>query len=56
MIQQLYEHISRQNSNLKGYGTFIFITALFTWKEPKCPLTDDWLKNGIYTQWNTTKP
>ena len=48
------------DNNLKGYGTFIFIAALFTvaktWKEPKCPLANDWIKNGIYTQWNTTKP
>ena len=32
----------------------MFIAALFTitktWKQPKCPLTDDWIrKMGIYT-------
>ena len=35
----------------------LFIAALFTiartWKQPRCPLTDEWIKNcGTYTQWN----
>ena len=40
----------------------LFITALFTiartWKQPRCPSTDDWIKKlwYIYTQWNTTQP
>ena len=39
----------------------LFIAALFTiaktWKEPWCPLTDEWIKKcGSYTQWNITKP
>ena len=41
----------------------IFIAALFTiaktWKQPRCPSTDECLRNvhcGIYTQWNTTQP
>ena len=39
----------------------MFIAALFmiakTWKQPKCPLTDEWIKKiGTYTQWNTTQP
>ena len=37
----------------------MFITALFaivkTWKQPKCPLTDE-QRCGAYTQWNTTQP
>ena len=38
-----------------------FIAALFTiartWKQPTCPLTDEWIKNcGTYTQWNITQP
>ena len=32
----------------------MFITALFiigkTWKQPKCPLTDDWIKKMWYIQ------
>ena len=38
----------------KDIGTPIFIAALFpvakTWKQPKCPLTDEWIKMWyIYT-------
>ena len=38
----------------------LFTAALFpiakTWKEPRCPLTDEWIKKcGTYTQWNTVK-
>ena len=38
-----------------------FIAALFTiartWKQPTCPLTDEWIKNcGTYTQWSITQP
>ena len=42
--------------------TTMFIAALFTiartWKQPKCPLTDEWLKKMwyIYIQWNITQP
>ena len=39
----------------------IFIAALFIiakiWKQPKCPLIDEWIKNcGIYIQWNIIWP
>ena len=40
----------------------MFMAAQFaiakTWKQPKCPSTDDWIKKMwcIYTQWNTTQP
>ena len=39
----------------------MFIAALFTiaktWKQPKCPLTDEWIRRcGTYIQWNTTQP
>ena len=40
----------------------MFIAALFaiakTWKQPKCPLTDEWIKKIWYidTKWNTTQP
>ena len=55
-------HISGENHNLK-----MFIAALFTiaktWKQPKCPLTDEWIKmmwyiytmeyySGIKKEWN----
>ena len=37
----------------------MFIAALLTitktWKQPKCPLTDEWIRRcGIFIQWNTT--
>ena len=44
----------------KATCTPTFIAALFTtvmsWKQPKCPLTDEWIKKMwcIYIQWNTT--
>ena len=46
----------------KDTCTPMFIAALFTiaktWKQPKCPLTDEWIKMMwyIYIQWNTTQP
>ena len=44
----------------KDTCTPMFTAALFTiaksWKQPKCSLTDEWIKKMwyIYTQWNTT--
>ena len=45
----------------KDTYTPMFIAALFaiakTWKQPKCPLTEEWIKRcGTYTQWNITQP
>ena len=39
----------------------LFNAALFTiartQKPPRCPLTDEWIKeSGTYTQWNITQP
>ena len=38
----------------------LFIPALFiiarTWKQPRCPLTDEWIQCGTYTQWKVTQP
>ena len=44
----------------KDTCTLMFIAALFTiaktWKQPKCPLTDNWIRRcSIYTQWHTTQ-
>ena len=41
--------------------TPIFIAALFTitrtWKQPRCPWADEWIRNcDTYTQWNITQP
>ena len=46
----------------KDTCTPMFIAALFTiaetWKQLKCPSTDEWIKKiwWIYTWWNTTQP
>ena len=55
MIQQShFGHISGkdENSNLKRYCTPTFTAGLFTiaktWKQPKCPSAEDWLKKMWY--------
>ena len=46
----------------KDTRTPMFTAAPFpiakTWTQPKCPLTDEWIKKMwyMYTQWNTTQP
>ena len=45
----------------KDTCTPMFIAALFitarTWKQPKCPSTDEWIKRyATYIQWNITQP
>ena len=44
--------VSRGNCNSKCMATPMFIAALFikvkTWKQCKCPLTDEWVKNMWY--------
>ena len=45
----------------KDSCTPMFIAALFTvartWKQPRCPLTDEWIKSyGAYMQLNITQP
>ena len=44
--------ISRKNHNLKKYMHLIFTAALFTiaktWRQPKCSLTDEWIKKMWY--------
>ena len=48
----------------KDTCTPMFIAALLTiaktWKQPKCPSTDEWIKKEwyipIYAQWNITQP
>ena len=46
----------------KGTCTTKFTAALFTiartWKQPKCPSTEEWVKKMwyIYIQWNITQP
>ena len=48
----------------KDISTLMFIAAVFataeTWKQPECPLTDEWIKKMWYThthrQWNIIQP
>ena len=46
----------------KDTCTPVFTAALFTiarsWKQPKCPSTDEWIKKMwyIYTKWTITQP
>ena len=43
----------QEKSNLKNACTPMFIAALFiiakTWKHPKCPSADEWIKRIWYT-------
>ena len=51
-------YIPWENHNWKRHIYSMFIVALFTiartWKQPRCPSTDEWIKKlwYIYTQWN----
>ena len=44
-------HISRENSHSKCTAVFTpaLITVAKTWKQPKYPLTDEWIKKIRYT-------
>ena len=53
MSQQYhYWAFTLENHSSKVSCTTMFIGALFTiarrWKQPKCPLTDEWIKNIWY--------
>ena len=61
MIQQshCWAHILRK-PELKEMCTPVFIAALFTiartWKQPRCPSADEWIRKcGTYTQQNITQ-
>ena len=67
MIQQSHSwaYIQKKTVIQKDTCTPMFIAALFTiartWKQPKCPLTDERIKKTwymcvrIHTQWNITQ-
>ena len=54
MTQQSYfwAYIQRKLSLEKTHAPRMFTAALFTiaktWKQPKCPLTDDWIRKMWY--------
>ena len=36
--------------------TATLLTTARTWKQPRCPLTDEWMRKcGTYIQWNITQ-
>ena len=49
---QIPGHISGENHTSKRQCSPMFTTALLTtaktWKQPKCPLTDEWIKKTQY--------
>ena len=49
-------HIFREKHDQKGYMYPVFTAALFTvaktWKQPKCPLTEEWIKKMWYKYTN----
>ena len=51
-LQSTLGHISREKHDPKDICTPVFIAALFTtaktWKKPKCPLTEEWIKKMCY--------
>ena len=54
MTQQSHSWAYVQTQRIqKDMCTPLFIAALFTiaktWKQPKCPVTDEWIKMCIYT-------
>ena len=48
----LVSSVQQGDSVIQGSHTPMFIAALFTiaktWKQPKCPLTDEWIKKMWY--------
>ena len=51
-------YIPCENHNRKRYSIPLFTATLFTIartrEQPGCPSTDEWIKKGIYIQWNIT--
>ena len=54
MIQQSHSwaYIQTKHSFKKKHALLFFIAALFTiakmWKQPKCPLTNEWITKLLY--------
>ena len=51
---------TKETRTERDMGTPMFIAALFTidrtWKQPRCPSTDEWISCGAHTQWNIIQP
>jgi hypothetical protein len=57
LLGKYLENIPTSN---KDTCSTMFIAALFiiarSWKEPRCPSTEEWFrKYGTFTQWSTTQ-
>ena len=44
----------------RGTSSTMFIAVFFviarSWKQPRCPMTEEWIQDcGSFTQWNTTQ-
>ena len=56
-----HRHIPWGNQSWKRHMYSLFIAARYriarTWKQPRCPLTDEWIKKFWYIcTWNITQP
>ena len=56
-----HRHIPWGNQSWKRHMYSLFIAARYriarTWKQPRCPLTDEWIKKFWYIcTWNSTQP
>ena len=55
-------HLSGEKHDWKRYiypmSTATLYAIARTWKQPKCPLTEEWIKKMwyIYAQWIITQP
>ena len=47
-----------QKDTCTPMSTAAVLKIVKTWKQPKCPLTGEWIKKlwYIYIHWNTTQP
>lgn len=62
MIQQYLQYVfiyKYEKTNTKYLSmpscTAVLATLTKSWNQPKCPTTDEQIKCGLYTQWNTTQ-
>ena len=51
------EEIKIENDTCIPLFSAALLTIARTWKPPRCPSTDEWIKeSGTYAQWNITQP
>ena len=52
------EEIKTEKDICTPLFTAVLFTIARTWRQPRCPSTDEWIKKlwYIYIQWNTTQP